>query len=141
MFKFSIGNKTISRLPLILGGTVYDRSILDGDFRTEVLEPILADDAAMKAMAKLIKGFSTEDVDALADTHRNLTMPTLLVYGEDDSFFPVDQARAMAEQFAGPTEFVALPQCKLLVQEEHPQRFAELTRAFLARQGVSISAA
>ena len=137
MFKFSMGNKMISRLPLILGGTVYDKSLLDGEFRTSLLEPILADNAAMTSAVTMIKDFSFDDIDALAETHQNLHMPTLLVFGEDDGFFPIDQARAMADQFAGPAEFVGLPECKLLVHEEHPQRLAELTRDFLTRHGIA----
>lgn len=137
MFRFSMGNKAISKLPIILGGTVYDKTLLDGELRTELLEPILADDAAMTSAVKMIRDFSFDDIDALAETHRNLSMPTLLVFGEDDRFFPVDKARAMADQFAGPTEFVALPKCKLLVQEEYPQQLAELTRDFLKRHRIA----
>lgn len=137
MFQFSMGNKAISRLPIILGGAVYDKNILDGEFRTTVLDPILADDAAMTSAVTMIRDFSFEDIDALAEVHQKLTMPTLLVFGEDDRFFPLDGARAMADQFAGPTEFVAIPKSKLLVHEEHPQRFGELTRDFLDRHDLS----
>ena len=54
-----------------------------------------------------------------------------LIWGEDDPFFPVDSARAMTSQLAGPTQFEVVPNAKLLVHEEHPQRFAELSRQFL----------
>lgn len=130
-FKFLMGNRTIARTPLILGGTVADKSLLDGEMRDTLLDPILADDAAMASAIKLIRNFSKADVDPLAQTHPNLTMPALLVWGEDDPFFPVDKARAMAEQFAGPTQFEVLPDTKLLVHEERPHEFAALTRTFL----------
>lgn len=130
-FKLLMGNRAIARTPLILGGTVADKSLLDGEMRETLLDPILADDAAMASAIKLIRNFSKGDVDPLAQTHRNLTMPTLLVWGEDDPFFPVDKARAMAEQFAGPTKFEILPDTKLLVHEERPHEFAALTRDFL----------
>lgn len=131
MFKLSMGNNVLARTPLVLGGTVFDKSLLDGEFRTNVLDPILADDDAMDAAVKVIHDFSLDDIDALADVHQKLTMPTLLVFGEDDPFFPVDDARAMVSQFGGPTEFVAIADCKLFLHEEYPQRFAELTRSFL----------
>ena len=63
-------------------------------------------------------------------------MPTLLVWGEEDPFFQVEKARAMANEFGGPTEFVTIADCKLLVHEEYPERFAELTTAFLAQYPV-----
>lgn len=131
MFKALVGNKVISRTPLVFGGTVSDRSLLDGEMRTNLIDPILADDAAMTAAVEMIRNFSKAHVDPLAETHRNLTMPTLLIWGEDDPFFPVDSARAMTSQFAGPTQFEVVSNAKLLVHEEHPQRFAELSRQFL----------
>lgn len=139
MFKLTMSNRFLARTPLILGGTVFDRSLLDGDLRTKLLDPILADDDALKWVVKMIKHFSFADIDVLADVHPNLTMPVLLAYGEDDGFFPVEKARAMADQFGGPTEFVSIPNCKLLLHEEHPQRFAELTSTFLENHNVRSS--
>ena len=131
MFKLSMGTRFIARTPLILGGTMHDKSLLDGEFRTDLLDPILSDDDAMKNVVRMIREFTFDDVDALAEVHPKLTMPTLLVWGEEDPFFPVADARAMADQFGGRTEFVSIPQGKLLVHEEHPRRFAELTRTFV----------
>lgn len=133
MFKVSMGTGFVARTPLILGGTVYDKSLLDGELRTNLLDPILADDDAMTNVVAMIRAFSFDDIDDLAAVHRNLKMPTLLVWGDEDPFFPVEKARDMVEQFGGPTEFVSIPQCKLLVHEEYPQRFAELTRAFVTK--------
>lgn len=140
MFRFSIGNKFVAKTPLILGGTVYDKALLDGELRTNLLKPVLADSEGMDAAVAMIKDFSFDDIDALEDVHAKLTMPTLLVYGEDDGFFPVEKARAMAEQFGGPTEFVSIPKAKLLVHEEHPERLADLTRAFYGNQVAKASA-
>lgn len=132
IFKVSLGNRLLSNLPFVLGGTIGDRSLRDGEFRTSLLDPILNDDDAMSAAVRLIQGFSSDDVDALADTHANLTMPTLLVWGEDDPFFPVEKARAMTAQFVGPTKFVTIPKARLFVHEEFPKRFADLTCEFAA---------
>lgn len=133
MFKLNMSNRFLARTPLILGGTVYDKSLLDGEFRTEVLDPLLQSPHAMQSMVRMIREFSLDDIDALAEVHPKLTMPTLLMFGEDDRFFPVDKARPMAEQFGGPTEFHAFTKCKLFLHEEHPERFAELTRGFMQR--------
>ncbi len=132
MFRFSMGNRLIARSPLILGGTVHDRSLLDGEFRDNLLHPILADDDTMDAVTEMIRKFSFADIDALADVHPKLTMPVLLVFGEDDRFFPIDHARAMAKQFGGPTTFVAVPDAKLLVHEEHPELLAQKIEHFVA---------
>lgn len=132
MFRFSMGNRFIARTPLILGGTVHDRSFLDGEFRDNLLRPILTDKAAMTAVVEMIRNFSLADIDALADVHPTLTMPTLLIFGEDDRFFPADKARDMAQQFGGPTTFVSVPDAKLFVHEEYPGVVAGHMLAFLA---------
>ena len=134
MFRLSMGNKLLARTPLALGGTIYDKALLEGEFRTNLLTPILEDDDAMDNAIEMIRHFSFDDIDELATTHANLEMPTLLVWGEQDPFFPVDKARQMVGQFAGAVDFETIPEAKLLVHEEHPQRFAELTRAFVQKR-------
>ena len=134
MFRLTMGNKFIARTPLVLGGTVFDTAFLDGEFRTNVLTPILADDDAMDNALEMIRHFSLDDIDALAATHANLEMPVLLVWGAQDPFFPVAKARQMIGQFGGVVDFETISEAKLLVHEEHPQRFAELTRAFVERR-------
>ena len=132
MFGFSMGNRFIARTPLILGGTVHDKRFLDGEFRTNLLDPILADREAMEAVVEMIQNFSLEDIDALAEVHPTLTMATLFIFGEDDTFFPVDKARDMASQFGGPTTFVTVPNAKLFVHEEYPELVAMKISEFLA---------
>lgn len=132
MFRFSMGNRFIARTPLILGGTVHDKSFLDGEFRANLLDPILADREAMDAVVEMIRNFSLDDIDALAEVHPKLTMPTLLIFGEDDTFFPVDKARGMVSQFGGPTTFVTVPDARLFVHEEYPDLVATKIREFLA---------
>ncbi len=132
MFKRNMSNRFLARSPMIFGGTVHDKSLLDGEMRSNLLDPILNDPDAMTALTKMIRNFSFADIDALEEVHAKLAMPVLLVWGEDDPFFPVEQARAMTDQFAGPTEFVTIPKAKLFVHEEYPKQFADLTKGFLA---------
>lgn len=132
MFGFSMGNRIIARTPLILGGTFHNRDELHGEFRTNLLGPILADNEAMDAMVEMIRNFSLDDIDALADVHPELTMPTLLIFGEDDGFFPVEKAREMANTFGGPTTFVSIANAKLFVHEEYPKLVAQHLNTFLA---------
>ena len=132
MFGFSMGNRFVARTPLILGGTVHDTSFLNGEFRANLLDPILADLEAMAGVVEMIRNFSFDDIDALADVHAELTMDTLLIFGEDDTFFPIEKARDMVRQFAGATTFVTMPNAKLFVHEEYPQLVATKIREFLA---------
>ena len=51
-------------------------------------------------------------------------MPVQLVWGEDDPFFPVAQAREMVATFPNARLHV-VPNSKLFVHEERPQEVAE----------------
>lgn len=77
-----------------------------------------------------MQSFSFDAVDELADIHARLTAPTLM-WGADDPSFPVEHARAMTAQFAGPTRFAVIEDAKLLVHEESAERFARLTKSSL----------
>lgn len=122
----------IARSNQMLGGCFKNRDLLEGSFRTEVLDVAFRDTPAVRRQLEALASYSTDLVDELAEIHPNLTCPTLLVWGKGDPFFPVDKVPAMAEQFGGTTRFEVIDDARLLVHEEHPERFAALCADFLA---------
>ncbi len=120
-----------ARSPQLLGGLFFDTDLIEGDFRDAVLTKTLDDPAAFDRQIEILLNYEVEMVEELGDVHPRITCPTLLVWGEHDDFFPVDEARNMADQFGGPVRFEVIPDARLLSYEEHPERFAELTRSFL----------
>lgn len=125
-----LSDSVLAGSPIALGGSFHDPSNLSPRF-TAMLLDLFTDPELNKSQIALIRDFDTDVVDRLVEVHAKLAMPTLLIWGEDDPFFPAEKAREMAAQFAGPATFAAVPNAKLFVHEEHPVRFAELTRAFL----------
>ncbi len=132
-----LGNRKAARSPQLLGGCFWDRDLIEGGFRTEVLAPTLDDAAIFDRQIELLATYKHEIVDALVDVHRKIDCPTLLVWGDRDPFFPVEKARGMLDQFGGPVSFEVIPEARLLAYEEHPERFASLTRAFLKEHRVA----
>ncbi len=126
-----LGHDILARSPLALGGCFHDFDAIDDGFGV-ILGELLADSELMDSQLALIRNFDNDAVDALPAVHAKLTMPSLLIWGEDDPFFPIGKARAMVDQFAGPTRFEAIANARLFVHEEYPERFAELTADFLA---------
>lgn len=59
------------------------------------------------------------------------TVPTLVVWGEEDTLISVDDARQRSRDIPG-ARFVALPGIGHLPMEEAPERLAEEIRSFLA---------
>lgn len=110
------------------GGCFTDATLIDGEFHAHVVEPLLRSRARLDGVARYLVNLRWPPVDALADGHRRLTMPVLLVWGADDPTFPIARARTMAAQFPD-ARLVEIPGARLLVHEEKP---ADVARAILA---------
>ena len=106
------------------GDSFSDPKYVLGDFRDYVLAPVVADPVRTEGHRRFLKGWSWEELDSLAKRHAALEMPVLLVWGEDDPTFPVDQAEEMAKQFPHCAGVVRIPKAKLLVHEERPDEVA-----------------
>lgn len=128
----ALASPAIARNKRMLGGCFWDRDLIEGSFRTEVLSPTLAEPASMDRQLEILASYSHQLVDELETAHAAIECPTLCIWGEKDPFFPPALARPMLEQFGGPTRFEVVPEARLLVHEEHPERVAELTRGFLS---------
>ena len=134
---YLLGKRWAARSNHLLGGCFWDRDLIEGDFRTAVLDPLLADPSSLDRQLEILASYQNDIVDELAEVHPAITCPTLLIWGQGDPFSPIGKARAMAAQFGGPTRFVAIDKARLLVHEEHPTRFAALTREFLVEHRVA----
>lgn len=126
-----------ARSPQLLGGLFSNPDLIEGDFRTAVLADMLDDPVKFERQMEILNSYQRGIVDDLANVHPLITCPTLLVWGEDDGFFPVEKARKMADQFGGPVSFQVIANARLLAYEEHPQQFASLVRAFLQEPAVA----
>lgn len=138
LVSFTLRNRWLRRGPVGLGDCFADMKASDGDFAEAMLDP-LADLKAMDDQLELLRTFDPGHVDVLFDLHPIITAPTLMIWGESDPYFPVKKARAMAEQFGGSVQLEVIPNAKLLVHEEHPEKFATLTAEFLASCATSDS--
>jgi len=127
-----MNSPAIARSKLLFGGAFWNRDLLEGDFRTKVLDQTFRDRKAVRRQLDVLLTFKKK----LTEVHPKITCPTLFVWGEGDPFFPVDKAREMAEQFGGPTRFEVIEQARLLVHEEHPEQFASLCAEFIAESAV-----
>ncbi len=73
----------------------------------------------------------TSDPPDLEDSVPALSMPVLVVTGDDDHVVPTDQSVRLASEIPG-AKLVILDQCGHLPQEECPQAFVDAVTSFLA---------
>lgn len=123
----------LRRGPLGFGGCFTDPAYGEGEFFELFFAPLLASREVAAGQMKLLDDYEDASTDALADAHARTAAPALLVWGDADTFFPIDRARAMCAQFPGGAEVVAIPGGKLLAHEDHAEVFAQHARSFLER--------
>jgi pimeloyl-ACP methyl ester carboxylesterase len=115
------------------GGCFHDRRMIDGEFASLFIEPLLASPRVAAGQLALARQFDWSVIDDMAATHARITAPVSLLWGVDDPWFPLARARGMVDQFPGGAELVELPDGKLFVHEERPAEWAEHARRFLER--------
>jgi 3-oxoadipate enol-lactonase len=114
------------------------------DIAPIVARTLMSPKSSPEAMQKLIDSMSALHKDSYiktieASTHYdrvadlpNIRVPTLLVYGEDDTLTPPALGRGMAAKIAG-AEIVVIPDAGHLSNIERPEAFNQAVLAFLQR--------
>jgi len=121
---WAAGKPAIRRNKFVLGDAFADRSQLDGDFDEFFLQPLATDRRMLGAATDLIDSFDKQMVADLAEVHARISVPVRLVWGDQDPFFPVANARKMVDTFAD-ASIVEIPGAGLFSHEEAPDAVAE----------------
>ena len=131
IFRTSLKLRFIRHSNLAFGACFVDPAFADGQFGDLFVTPIL--DASETRTFKLLEHLDAAEMRALRTTHRRIQAPVKLVWGARDPFFPLPKAKAMLDQFGGPTELAVIEDGKLFVHEDRPEAFLAETVPFLRR--------
>ncbi len=132
-FRLLLGSRLYRRSGMGFGGCFADLDQLDGEFHQHTVQPLLDIPRRLQGMLSYLRGITWPVVDALAENHRKITAPVLLVWGESDPTFPIALAREMTQQFPDCRGLVAIPQTKLLPHEERAQEVLAAVLPFLTQ--------
>jgi len=132
VFPWALQRGAFRRSIFGFGSCFADPSYVDGDFADLFVRPLARPEISAPQMA-LGRSFDLAFVDALADVHRAITVPTVCIWGERDPYFRVDAARAMTRELPRGTRLVTIPRARLLPHEDHPRDVADAIRAFMER--------
>ena len=131
VFALLLRSRAFTRSAMGFGNVFADKRHLDGEFREHFIAPLVTSSHALAGQLRYLAGIDWALVDRLATDHRRITAPVILVWGEQDTIFPVERARPMAAQFADCRGFHVVPAAKLLVHEEQPHVVARHILDFL----------
>ena len=128
------GVALLGRLPLRrtlvrigLGQVFFDRSLVTPEREDEYLAPLLRP-GALESLASLA---ASPGGDAVARALPRVAAPSLIVWGAEDRWIPVEDAERLAAALRGSRK-VVLPACGHLPQEERPAQLVRLLDGFLA---------
>jgi pimeloyl-ACP methyl ester carboxylesterase len=130
-FKILMRQRWFRRSGAAFGGCFCDRSLIDGAFHQLFIEPLLRSKQRIRGQIHYLRGIDWQMVDGMRAEHASITIPTLLIWGEQDPVFPIEQARAMAKQLPNCQGLAIIPNAKLFVHEERPDEVAKVALDFL----------
>lgn len=125
IFGMLLRSRWFTRSPMGFGNVFADKRLLDGEFAEHFIAPLRESAHAREGQFRYLAGIDWALVDRLAEDHRRIKSPVLLVWGEHDTIFPVERARAMVEQLGDCRGFRVVPNAKLFVHEEQPRIVAD----------------
>ena len=113
---------------------VYNKELLEGEFGQLFVDPLMDKRETIKGQLKLIRAWDSSVIHGLAQVHRKIEAPVQLIWGKNDTVFPLKPARTMINEFAGPVELEVIDHARLFVHEDQPEAFAAHARRFLDRE-------
>ncbi|WP_394843604.1 alpha/beta hydrolase [Pendulispora brunnea] len=114
------------------GSFFTDPRSIEGEFREWFVQPMLDAHPVLEGQMRLLQRFDPRVVDDLAEVHRHLEAPTLLIWGSRDTLFPLAKAKVMADQFRGGAQLKVLPDAGLLGHEDRAEEFLGHAEPFLS---------
>jgi pimeloyl-ACP methyl ester carboxylesterase len=125
-----IKSKHFRTSALGFGNCFGNRALIEGEFYEACVRPLEKDLAGQTAA---LAHLPLDWTRVLPEIHARIDAPIHLFWGEkDDDFFPLDRARAMAQQFRVPGEFQVIPGAKLYVHEEAHEELSRFALQLIA---------
>jgi pimeloyl-ACP methyl ester carboxylesterase len=126
-----LSDKSIYRSPGALG-PAYERpeNISDADIDIYLL-PLVRSEQRTHDLRRFLAAFDHSHTVAIESRLRHLQAPTLIVWGTDDVYFPVNWAHWLAEAIPGAKPPVELLGARIFFPEERADEFNRLLRNHL----------
>jgi pimeloyl-ACP methyl ester carboxylesterase len=97
---------------------------LDPALTRRWITPALADRGVRRDTAKVLRGVDAAELLEVSKRLRRFTRPVVLLWGDEDRFFPIDLAHRLREAFPD-ARLVEIPGGRLFFPLDEPQRVAD----------------
>ena len=113
------------------GGSFFDKNLIEGEFKSLFVDDFLADKQKFRGRIRYLTQLDFERIDRLDEVHTKIIAPTLFIWGQQDTTFPADLGKTMADKMPSCVGFVEVENCCFLPQEEQPEVVLHHTLNFL----------
>lgn len=110
-----------------------NHALLHGELHELFFRTLIEDPHRRHGAVDMLRTVHAKDFDIVQQTHEQLTAPIRLIWGVDDPWFPLKDARRMMRTFTAEIDIVEVPQAGLLVHEEKPEHFTQALKEHFQR--------
>jgi pimeloyl-ACP methyl ester carboxylesterase len=123
------------------GSTYQHPDLLTDEAIRAFLEPVMGTLERGRQFERLLCSLDARDLTAIEPKLKALTVPTLVVWGTDDAFFPLSWAYWLRDTIPGVREVVEVPGGRLFFPDERPDDLVQALRRFWSSTGAGHRAA
>ena len=132
LFGWIARSKRFARSKAGVGRIFSNVKLFDFDeFYHLMIEPLARSEAVHRGTLRFAQDFDFGEVDRLRESYGALTMPKLLLWGEDDRIFPLEQGWRLRDMLPPPVRFDLIPGAGMLIHEERPGAWVGALGSFL----------
>jgi pimeloyl-ACP methyl ester carboxylesterase len=124
-----LSDKNVYRSPQALGPAYEHPERVSDESIERYLRPLVKTEQRTRDLQRFLAAFDNSHTVAIADRLKTLNTPTLIVWGTDDVYFPVNWARWLADTIPGTRRSVELTGARIFFPEERWREFNAELRA------------
>jgi pimeloyl-ACP methyl ester carboxylesterase/uncharacterized damage-inducible protein DinB len=118
-----IAGKNVYRSPAALGPAYEHPELVSDDAIEKYLCPLVRSEQRTRDVERFLAAFDNKHTLAIEDRLKNLTAPTLIVWGTDDVYFDVKWGRWLSATITGTRRYVEFKGARIFFPEERWQDF------------------
>ena len=124
-----VQDKSVFRSPGALGPAYEDAAQVTDDTIDTYLQPFTTCPTQMAALERFVNAFDNRHTVAIEAALKELRVPTLIAWGTDDVYFPLQWSHWLEKAIPGTTRREEFKDARIFFPEERPAQFNRVLRA------------
>ena len=121
-FKQLLKSKTYVKSSLGFAGCFYDKNLINDEFYNLYIHPLIISKTKRLGALSYLDAIDWELIDQLGTIHREIKAPLKLIWGTEDPFFPIENARTLIGLSPQCDGLIEIEKTSLMPYEEQPEK-------------------